>query len=151
VRALPPVDLDREAIVRAVLNLLTNAVKYSGDARTLKVGVKREGDDIAVAVADKGIGIAPEDLDRIFDRFYRAGDVHTRGVSGAGLGLSLVDQIVQAHGGRIRVDSALGQGSTFTLLLPIVPEYRNVAWPPPSGGEPAPAPARADSSTGGPS
>jgi signal transduction histidine kinase len=128
---LPPVDLDRDAIVRAVLNLLSNAVKYSADQRYLKVAVKREDTaNITVDVSDRGIGIDPEDLDRIFDRFFRAGDPLTRGVSGTGLGLALVDQIVQAHQGEIRVSSHKGQGSTFTVVLPIVADYRE-QWPPP--------------------
>ncbi len=132
VGALPPVDLDRDAIVRSVLNLLSNAVKYSGDGRWLRVSVAREErDHVAIAVEDKGIGIDEADLERIFDRFYRAGDELTRGVSGAGLGLSLIDQIVQAHGGEIRVESQRGAGSTFTILLPIVEDYRE-QWPPPA-------------------
>src|SRR5690606_37438868 len=112
------------------LNLLSNAVKYSGDGRWLRVSVRREErDHVAIAVEDKGIGIDAADLERIFDRFYRAGDELTRGVSGAGLGLSLVDQIVQAHGGEIRVESQRGAGSSFTILLPIVEDYRE-QWPP---------------------
>ncbi|MCW8140018.1 MAG: HAMP domain-containing histidine kinase, partial [Planctomycetota bacterium] len=131
VGALPPVDLDREAIARAVLNLLSNAVKYSGDNRWVRVSVQREGrETIAVAVEDKGLGIDEEDVPHIFDRFYRAGDVLTRGVSGTGLGLALVDQIVQAHEGKVRVESEKGVGSIFTVLLPIVPDYRD-QWPPP--------------------
>ncbi|MGE0707229.1 MAG: ATP-binding protein [Planctomycetota bacterium] len=130
VRALPPVDLDRDAIVRAVLNLLSNAVKYSTDQRYIKVTVKRaDRDQVAISVKDRGIGIDPEDLERIFDRFYRAGDELTRGISGAGLGLALIDQIVRAHGGEILVESEKGSGSTFTILLPIVEDYRE-QWPP---------------------
>jgi signal transduction histidine kinase len=140
---LPPVDLDRDALVRSVLNLLSNAVKYSPDSRYVGVSVKREGDLLAISVADKGIGIDKEDLDRIFDRFYRAGDVLTRAVSGAGLGLSLVDEVVRSHGGKIRVESARGKGSTFIILLPIVKDYRNVPWPPP-GSEEAPIPPSSD-------
>jgi len=141
VRALPPVDLDRDALVRAVMNLLSNAAKYSGDQRWIRVAVTREGRDaIAIAVEDRGIGIDPGDLERIFDRFYRAGDVLTREVSGTGLGLSVVDHVVRAHGGEIRVDTTKGAGSTFTIELPIVEDYRDV-WPPPSAEGEALTPA----------
>lgn len=133
--ALPPVDLDRDALVRAILNLLSNAVKYSPDSHYVSVSVKREGDMLATAVEDKGMGISKEDLERVFDRFFRAGDHMTRGIPGAGLGLSLVDEIVRAHGGRIVVESEKGKGSKFTILLPIVEDYRNVAWPPADSGE----------------
>ncbi|MEZ6185013.1 MAG: HAMP domain-containing sensor histidine kinase [Planctomycetota bacterium] len=131
VAELPPVDLDRDAIVRSVLNLLSNAVKYSGDGRYIRVRVTRDGQDwIAISVEDRGLGIEPNDLEKIFDRFYRAGDVETRAVSGTGLGLSLVDQIVRAHNGQITVESEKGAGSVFTVQLPIVPDYR-LQWPPP--------------------
>jgi signal transduction histidine kinase len=135
---LPPVDLDRDAIVRSVLNLLSNAVKYSTDEKTIRVTVKREGhEQIMISVEDRGIGIDTEDLDLIFGRFYRAGDELTRGVSGAGLGLALIDQIVQAHMGEIHVESEKGQGSLFTMLLPIVEDYRE-QWPPPDHGDVSP-------------
>ncbi|MCA8924790.1 MAG: HAMP domain-containing histidine kinase [Planctomycetes bacterium] len=128
---LPPVDLDRDAVVRAVLNLLSNAVKYSGEGRYIRVRVARDGSDwIAISVEDRGLGIDPKDLEKIFDRFYRAGDVETRAVSGTGLGLSLVDQIVRAHNGQITVESEKAAGSVFTVQLPIVPDYRQ-QWPPP--------------------
>ena len=117
--------------MRSVLNLLSNAVKYSTDEKYIKVWVVRHSPEyIGIVVKDRGIGIDPEDLEKIFDRFYRAGDELTRGISGAGLGLSLIDQIVRAHGGEIQVESEKGRGSVFTILLPIVEDYQT-QWPPP--------------------
>lgn len=126
--ALPPADLDPDALARVMINLLSNAVKYSID--TPKVGVKvwRDGHDIRIDVSDEGVGIEPPNLDRIFDKFFRAGDPLTREVSGTGLGLSLVDSIVRAHAGRVLVESEKGAGSTFSVFLPIVEDYRE-EWP----------------------
>jgi signal transduction histidine kinase len=129
VGSLPPVDLDRDAIVRVLLNLLGNAVKYSPDRGAVRVDVAREGDEIAIRVEDQGIGIDGEEIDLIFEKFYRVGDELTREVAGTGLGLALVSHIVDAHGGRIEVASEKGAGSTFTVFLPIVAEYRDLPWP----------------------
>jgi signal transduction histidine kinase len=104
--------------------LLDNAVKYSKEQRELKVAAEARGTpgapgyEVRVSVTDRGIGIAPEDHKRVFEKFVRleTGLVHT--VKGAGLGLSLVDQIVRAHDGRIEVESKPGEGSTFTIVLP---------------------------------
>lgn len=132
---LPPVDLDREACVRVILNLLSNAVKYSLEASEIVVTVVRDGDNIRASVQDYGVGIDPENLRKIFDKFFREGDPLTREVSGTGLGLALVDSIVKAHHGRVEVESAKGTGSTFHIRLPIVAEYRE-QWPPPQAAEP---------------
>lgn len=119
---LPLVAADRTTLAQALTNLVDNAVKYSGDARRIIVGAHVEGSDIAIAVRDSGIGIKREDVPRLFERFYRAGDALTRTVKGSGLGLTLVKRIVEAHRGTIDVESEPGQGSVFTIRLPIPPK-----------------------------
>jgi signal transduction histidine kinase len=116
---LPPASADADALGQAIHNLLDNAVKYSGEARAIEVRLARDGDEITVAVTDHGIGIAPEEQARIFDRFHRVGTGLVHEVKGSGLGLSLVQHIVQVHGGRVTVESEPGIGSTFTLHLPV--------------------------------
>src|SRR5262249_50332560 len=115
---LPAVLGDEAALRRAFQNLIGNAVKYGGDAGWVGVGAVADASGVAVTVRDRGIGIAPADQDRIFDPFYRAADVVSAQIQGAGLGLSLVKRIVEAHGGRIAVDSMPGKGSAFTVTLP---------------------------------
>jgi signal transduction histidine kinase len=117
-RPLPPVLLDSEAISRAVLNLINNAMKYSAETREITIHVCRREGAVAIAVTDRGIGIARADLKRIFEKFYRAGSELVHETKGSGLGLSLVQHIVKAHRGEITVESAPGKGSTFTILLP---------------------------------
>lgn len=115
---LPLVRGDAVALQHCLLNLLDNAVKYSRERKEIRI-VGRERDEwVSLAVADRGIGIEPEYQERIFDKFVRveSGLVHT--VKGAGLGLSLVDQLIRAHHGRVEVASTPGEGSIFTLLVP---------------------------------
>ncbi len=119
--ALPPLAVDRTALSQALTNLIDNAVKYSGDSRKISVRAYLEGEDIAIAVRDFGIGVKKEDIPRLFERFYRGGDELTRTVKGSGLGLTLVKEIVDAHRGRIRVESEPGKGSVFTILMPRPP------------------------------
>jgi len=111
--------IDPERLGRVVTELITNAVKYSpeGGTVTLKVGMNTEG-DLAIAVSDEGIGIAPEDIEGLFDRFIQGDMSSTRSYGGLGLGLFVANEIVMAHGGRIDVASELGKGSTFTLIVP---------------------------------
>jgi signal transduction histidine kinase len=116
--SLPPVRFDGTAISQALLNLLDNAVKYSGKSRHIGVRVAVQDAQVAVEVEDHGVGIAPEDQDRIFERFYRVPNGSGKG--GYGLGLFLVRHIMEAHGGRAEVESAPGQGSRFRLVLPTV-------------------------------
>ncbi len=115
---LGAIQADHDALEQAILNLLSNAIKFSGDARDIEVGLCREGRDVAIRVTDHGIGIAPEEQTRIFDRFYRAPTRENQSLPGSGLGLTLVAQIARAHGGRIDVESTPGAGSTFYLRLP---------------------------------
>jgi two-component system phosphate regulon sensor histidine kinase PhoR len=113
---VPLVEFDEIAVEQAVLNLLDNAFKYSGESRELAVSVCAQGDRVFVHVRDHGVGIAESDHHRIFERFQR-GDHPDRG--GYGLGLYLVRHIMAAHGGRVQLVSAPGQGSMFTLEFPI--------------------------------
>jgi signal transduction histidine kinase len=116
---LPRIKADPVALQHCILNLLDNAVKYSRDRKEIRVIVRPREQMLSIAVSDRGIGIDPEDQPRIFEKFMRVetGLVHT--VRGAGLGLSLVDQIIRAHHGRVEVASTPGEGSIFTLLVPL--------------------------------
>jgi signal transduction histidine kinase len=109
--------LDQGAIQEVILNLLGNAMKYGGREVLLSVSVK--GGVATIEVADDGIGISEDDQKMIFEKFYRADESLARQVEGSGLGLALVSQIVKAHRGKIRVRSEKGQGSTFTITLPL--------------------------------
>ena len=109
---------DRDAVSRALLNLIDNAIKYSREERTIVVALRQTEQHIVLEVRDRGLGIDAEDLTRIFDPYYRARFSDTQTRRGAGLGLTLVQQIVAAHGGRVEVESQAGSGSTFRLLFP---------------------------------
>ena len=114
---LPLVRVDAAAMTHVFVNLLDNAMKYSDRGRRIRVELGRCGADVSVAVVDQGVGIACKDQGRIFEEFFR-GDGTNDGVAGTGLGLSIVRHVVQSHAGRIAVDSHLGCGATFTVLLP---------------------------------
>lgn len=116
---LPPVRFDENAMTLVLLNLIDNAVKYAADGKELRVSLTRDGDRILLAVRDRGPGIAADEQERIFDRFYRARNVRGRPVRGSGIGLSLVKHIAEAHGGGVKVESREGEGSTFTVWIPV--------------------------------
>ncbi len=116
---VPEIRVDRDAIEQAVLNLLHNAMKYSGDARDIELRLKKVGPFALIQVVDRGIGIEQRQQKRIFEKFYRIPSKENERVPGTGLGLALVDHIVKAHGGRSQVDSSPGQGSTFSIYLPL--------------------------------
>jgi len=99
---------------------------YSRDVKEIGVRVWTDDGRVRVAVEDHGVGIPDHEIDKVFDRFWRGGDPLTRSVKGSGLGLALVKHIVEAHGGTVRVESEPGQGSTFTIVLPIMTERDDV-------------------------
>ncbi|MCO5176284.1 MAG: ATP-binding protein [Thermomicrobiales bacterium] len=110
---------DAERLRQLIWNLVENALRYTPAGGTVSVSLRRHGQVAELTVADTGIGIGPEHLPHIFERFYRADTGRSRAVGGTGLGLSIVRQITEAHGGQVRVRSTPGEGSTFTVALPI--------------------------------
>jgi len=115
--ALMLADADR--LTQAVLNLAANAVRHTGPGGVIELGAARDGDDVRIWVEDEGAGISLEDRERIFDRFVRGGDRLTRASEGSGLGLAIVQAISVAHGGRVEVESELGIGSRFSIIIPL--------------------------------
>jgi signal transduction histidine kinase len=116
---IPSVKVDREAIARALVNLVNNALKYSDNEKFLGVRLYREQSVLKLEVSDRGIGIERHEQARIFDKFYRTCDPLVHNTKGSGLGLSLVRHITRAHGGDVEVESTPGRGSKFTLSLPL--------------------------------
>jgi signal transduction histidine kinase len=116
---LTDVRVDADALEQALLNLIGNAIKYSGTAREIGLKLVREGSWAVIRVIDHGVGIPPGDRQRIFEKFYRVPSPENSHVPGTGLGLALVAHFAQDHGGRIEVDGAPVRGSTFSLFLPL--------------------------------
>ena len=116
---MPPVHGDYERLRQVLTNLVSNAVKYSPDGGTIRIGSRAEGDMAIAYVSDQGIGIAPEEQEQIFERFYRVDNRLRRETQGSGLGLYLARAVIEAHGGTIRVESQLGRGARFLFTLPI--------------------------------
>ncbi len=116
---LPKVVIDSDAIAQAFINLLDNAVKYSGDAKDINVELAEQNNHVTIAVKDHGVGIASEDKEKVFEKFYRVGNSLVHDVKGSGLGLSIVKHIVEAHSGKVTVESEIGKGSTFMIHLPV--------------------------------
>ena len=113
---------NREQLVMAVHNLVENAINYSAAGTNVSVSTKIDDNIIEILVKDQGIGILEENLDRIFERFYRVDPARSRATGGTGLGLSIVKHVSKNHGGEVKVWSSLGVGSTFAIRLPIAKE-----------------------------
>src|SRR5882672_4007628 len=116
---LPQVVIDPDAVAQAFINLLDNAVKYSGDSKEIEVKLAEQGDTVTISVIDHGVGIASEEREKVFEKFYRVGNCLVHDVKGSGLGLSIVKHIVEAHHGRVIVESEPGRGSAFIIHLPV--------------------------------
>jgi two-component system phosphate regulon sensor histidine kinase PhoR len=112
---------DPERLRQVFANLVDNAAKYNREAGRITISAAPEGGELRVTVADTGVGIPPEDLTRVFERFYRVDKARSRDLGGTGLGLSIVKHIVEAHGGRVWVESTLDEGSAFSFTLPLAP------------------------------
>ncbi|HYE65405.1 MAG TPA: HAMP domain-containing sensor histidine kinase, partial [Pyrinomonadaceae bacterium] len=116
---LPPVIIDTDSIAQVFMNLLDNAVKYSGSAKEINVRLRQKDGFIVISVVDHGVGIPHEEQRKIFEKFYRVSTGLVHDVKGSGLGLSLVKHIVKAHQGHVTVESEPGRGSTFSIHLPV--------------------------------
>jgi signal transduction histidine kinase len=121
---LPEVQADADRIAQVLANLLTNANKYAPEEAAVKLAATRVNDEIEFAVSDNGPGLAEEELDHVFDRFWRAQSGETQEVGGTGLGLAIAKSLVDLHGGAISANSAQGEGATFRFVLPIAKDGR---------------------------
>ena len=117
---LPKINADKVAVTQVIHNLLDNAFKYSGNSDSIEVYAKSDKKSVIISVKDYGIGIPLEERDKIYSRFYRISNDHTQQVKGSGIGLTIVKQIIESHGGTISLESKVGSGSTFIIKLPIL-------------------------------
>ncbi len=122
---LPPVEGDEKRLRQIIVNLVSNAIKYTPNEGNIKVGATLRDDSVMISVEDTGLGISPEDQAQIFERFYRVRRPETDGIEGTGLGLAIVKSLVEAHGGTIGLKSHLGEGSTFYFTIPLTGAPRN--------------------------
>jgi signal transduction histidine kinase len=121
---IPHLSVDKEALSQVINNLLDNAVKFSSGNKEIQVHLRKDKEHIVLEVRDKGIGISPDDLDKVFDKFYQGKNALKQTVKGTGLGLTLVKHTVEAHGGRVSVKSKVGEGSAFSLIFPLERKLR---------------------------
>ena len=109
---------DKDKITQALVNILSNAIRYSNQGSTIFIEEKLKDNKVIISIEDQGIGISEEDLKYVFERFYRADKSRTRATGGTGIGLTIVKSIVSSHGGEVKLESKLGEGSKFTIILP---------------------------------
>ena len=109
---------DKDKITQALVNILSNAIRYSNEGSTIFIEEKLKDNKVIISIEDQGIGISEEDLKYVFERFYRADKSRTRATGGTGIGLTIVKSIVSSHGGEVKLESKLGDGSKFTIILP---------------------------------
>ena len=112
-------EIDKDAVLQIILNLIDNGYKYSGREKNITVNVKEAGKNVCIEVADKGSGIPKSDIEKIFDKFYRSERDMVKGIKGSGLGLAFVKRVIDAHGGKIAVESEVDKGTKFVILLPV--------------------------------
>ncbi|MEM6904077.1 MAG: HAMP domain-containing sensor histidine kinase, partial [Pseudomonadota bacterium] len=117
-RKLPAFHADPRAVHQMLLNLLANAIKFTPAGGTVTMEARRRGDELALAVSDTGIGIAPEDIDAVLQPFVQVDDTLRRREQGTGLGVPLTKSLIELHGGRLEIDSQVGKGTTVTLVFP---------------------------------
>jgi signal transduction histidine kinase len=110
---------DEDALISALSNLLANAIKYSAEKKYLTVSTRNVDHQIHLCIKDKGVGISVAEQERVFDDFYRSGNRQVQSLGGLGLGLALVKRTIQAHHGEIKLESVPGQGTSFTIILPL--------------------------------
>jgi signal transduction histidine kinase len=116
---LPLVEADPQRLGQILRNLLANSLTHTPDGGAIRLAATRSGDQVAIEVEDTGSGIAPQHVSNVFERFYRADPSRTRATGGTGIGLAVVKQLVEAHGGAVAVTSEPGQGSLFRFTLPV--------------------------------
>ncbi|TMB41907.1 MAG: cell wall metabolism sensor histidine kinase WalK, partial [Chloroflexi bacterium] len=119
---LPIVTGDRDRLIQVTSNLVNNAVKYSPEGGTVSLSTSAEGGYALVSVSDTGLGIPPDEIGHVFERFRRVRSGAAQSIPGTGLGLAIVKQIVEMHGGKIWVESAVGHGSSFHFTIPLAVE-----------------------------
>jgi signal transduction histidine kinase len=119
VEPLPEILADRDALAMVLVNLLDNAVKYSGDEKRIDLRARDASGRVFFSIQDNGIGLSKSERKNVFRRFYQVDQKLSRSRGGCGLGLALVQHIIEAHGGRVDINSQLGRGSTFTVSIPI--------------------------------
>ena len=113
---------DRDRIEQVIINITTNAVRYTSEGGSVEMSAALKGSEVLLSVQDTGIGIPKEDIPRIFDRFYRVDKARSRALGGTGLGLSIAFEIVRRHNGRMEIESEVGKGTTMTVHLPCLAE-----------------------------